>query len=289
MIVVSDLDGTLLDSHHGLSRRNRDTLDVLGEEGVIRVVATGRSLYSAQRVLEEDFPIDYLVFSSGAGVVEWSSKSLVLAHDMSGDDALSAAEVLISRGLDFMLHHGVPDNHRFFYFSASQSNPDFEARCERYGEFAEPWPGEPPRLKRASQLLAIEPMEVPSQFDDLEQALARHKVILTTSPLDMASRWIEIFPRTVSKAIASAWICAELGLDPKRALAVGNDFNDRDLLDWAPDARVVANAPEALKESYPTVSSNDDDGFSQAVEEWLIRASTASRPPPVSDKDRPPR
>ncbi len=112
-------------------------------------------------------------------------------------------------------------------------------------------------------------MEVPSQFEDLEQALARHKVILTTSPLDMASRWIEIFPRTVSKAIASAWICAELGLDPKRALAIGNDFNDRDLLDWAPDARVVANAPEALKQSYLSVSSNDDDGFSQAVQEWL--------------------
>lgn len=269
MIVVSDLDGTLLDSSHRLSQRNRETLIALGERGVLRVVATGRTLYSSQQVLDDDFPIDYLVFSSGAGVVEWPSKSLMLAHDMSLEDALSIAEVLIQRGLDFMLHHGVPDNHRFYYFSASGANPDFVARCERYGEFAEPWPTRPPRIQRASQLLAIEPFEAPSQFEALDQALERHKVILTTSPLDMSSRWIEIFPQTVSKAIASAWICAELGIDPGRALAVGNDFNDRDLLEWAPSARVVANAPEEMKTRYRAVKSNDDDGFSEAVDEWL--------------------
>jgi len=269
VIVVSDLDGTLLDSNHALSSRNRETLNALGERGIVRVVATGRTLYSAQQVLESNFPIDYLVFSSGAGVVEWPSKTLMLAHDMEFEDALSIAEVLMGRRLDFMLHHGLPDNHRFYYFTATDSNPDFNARCARYGEFAEPWPVQPPRLQRASQLLAIEPFAAPSQFDALEAALAGYKVILTTSPLDQSSRWIEIFPRTVSKAIASEWICSELGLDGGRALAVGNDFNDLDLLEWAPVARVVANAPAPLRDRYETVESNDADGFSEAVDEWL--------------------
>lgn len=269
MIVVTDLDGTLLGSNHALSPRNRETLNALGERGIVRVVATGRTLYSAQQVLDNDFPIDYLVFSSGAGVLQWSSKTLMLAHDMAFEDALSIAEVLMGRQLDFMLHHGLPDNHRFFYFTATDSNPDFDARCARYGEFAEPWPAQPPRLRRASQLLAIEPFEAPSQFQALESALAEYKVILTTSPLDHSSRWIEIFPRTVSKAIASEWICSELGLDRGRALAVGNDFNDLDLLQWAPVSRVVANAPAPLRDRFEAVESNDANGFSQAVEEWL--------------------
>jgi hypothetical protein len=34
---------------------------------------------------------------------------------------------------------------------------------------------------------------------------------------------------------------------------------------------VVANAPEALKRRYRPVSSNDDDGFSEAVVQWLER------------------
>ena len=227
-------------------------------------------------MLERDFPIDYLVFSSGAGVLNWRTQELMLAHDMAFEEALAVAELLMEKELDFMLHHGVPDNHRFFYFSATGSNTDFEARCARYGDFAEPWPSPPPKLKRASQLLAIEPFEAPSRFEALQAALERHKVILTTSPLDKSSRWIEIFPRTVSKAIASAWICSELGVTEDRALAVGNDFNDLDLLEWAPAARVVANAPVALRKRYEAVRSNDADGFSEAVAQWLNDGADAA-------------
>jgi hydroxymethylpyrimidine pyrophosphatase-like HAD family hydrolase len=269
MIVVSDLDGTLLDSSARLSPRNRSTLQSLGDQGVVRVVATGRSLHSARLVLDDGFPIDYLVFSSGAGVVEWRSQRLMLARDMAFEEAWEIAGLLRDRRLDFMLHHGVPDNHHFFYYHTGAPNPDFDARCARYEAYAKPWPDAPPSLDRASQLLAIEPRAAPSQFDDLDAALPAHNVILTTSPLDHASRWIEIFPRTVSKAMASAWLCGELGVDAGRALAVGNDYNDIELLEWAPDRRVVANAPPLLRNRYETVVSNDADGFSEAVDGWL--------------------
>lgn len=269
MIVVSDLDGTLLDSDHRLSRGNRRTLSSLGNEGVVRVVATGRSLYSARQVLDDAFPIDYLVFSSGAGVIDWVTKDLILARHMTREDALSIARSLMERGLDFMLHHGVPDNHHFYFYRAGGNNPDFDARCARYGAFARPWPEQSPQLERVSQLLAVEPAEAESQYDDIAGSFRNHKVILTTSPLDHASRWIEIFPATVSKAIAATWLCARLDLDDGRTLAVGNDYNDIDLLEWASSACVVANAPAALRDAYRNVPGNDADGFSRAVADWL--------------------
>ncbi|MDX1515007.1 MAG: HAD family hydrolase [Gammaproteobacteria bacterium] len=269
-MVVSDLDGTLLDSGHALSEQNRRTLDWLAERGAVRVVATGRSWFSARQVLDDDFPIDFLIFSSGAGVIDWSSKALILAHDMRGDDALAVAGSLVARGLDFMLHHGIPDNHRFYFHRAGRDdNPDFEARCARYRDFATPWPGESPSMERASQLLVVEPAGVPSQFHDIAASLPSQKVILTTSPLDHASRWIEIFPASVSKANAATWLCERLGCDPRQVLAVGNDFNDLDLLDWAASARVVANAPARLRETYENVPSNDAHGFSRAVRDWV--------------------
>lgn len=271
MMVVSDLDGTLLDSDHRLSDENRRTLTSLGERGIVRVVATGRSLYSARHVLDDNFPIDYLVFSSGAGLVEWATKELILAHHMTSREALFIAAALMDRRLDFMLHHGVPDNHRFYYYRTGGPNPDFEERCARYRAFAEPWPNPSPRIERACQLLAIEPTGALSQFDEIAGSFREYKVILTTSPLDHASRWIEIFPATVSKAIASTWLCARLGIDRGRTLAVGNDYNDIDLLDWASSACVVANAPAALRDRFPNVPSNDADGFSRAVAGWLRR------------------
>ncbi len=48
-------------------------------------------------------------------------------------------------------------------------------------------------------------------------------------------------------------------------VAVGNDYNDRDLLEWAEHAYVVANAAPPLKARYRVVASNDAQGFAEAV------------------------
>ena len=66
--VFTDLDGTLLGSDQQLSPANHDVLEVLGQQGILRVVVTGRSLFSCRRVLDRSFPIDLLVTSSGAGI-----------------------------------------------------------------------------------------------------------------------------------------------------------------------------------------------------------------------------
>ncbi|MDX1435151.1 MAG: HAD hydrolase family protein, partial [Gammaproteobacteria bacterium] len=87
-MVVTDLDGTLLDSSARLGPVNRGALERLGEHGVLRVVATGRSLHSARLVIDRDFPIDYLVFSSGVGIVRWPEEDPLVHHHMRADEAL---------------------------------------------------------------------------------------------------------------------------------------------------------------------------------------------------------
>ena len=48
-IVATDLDGTLLPHGGKVSRKDLDTLRMLGNRGVVRVVATGRSFYAILR------------------------------------------------------------------------------------------------------------------------------------------------------------------------------------------------------------------------------------------------
>jgi len=267
-MVVTDLDGTLLDTRAHLGDTNRRVLERLGEIGCLRVVATGRSLHSADGVLDAAFPIDYLVFSSGAGILDWRSRELLASHDMHGADAEHTLAVLLGRGLAFMVHHATPDNHHFFYHHGldGDGNPDFRRRCERYRDFAEPL-GARSDLDgmSVSQFLAIEAPGSPSQYDELADELDHLNVVLTTSPLDHRSRWIEIFPPAASKSLASQWLAHRHAVAHEDVIAVGNDYNDRDLLEWADHAFVVANAAAALKRRYRVVASNDEHGFAEAV------------------------
>ncbi|PIE36310.1 hypothetical protein CSA56_00640 [candidate division KSB3 bacterium] len=269
-MVITDLDGTLLSSDRTVSLCDLTTLKSLETQGIIRVIATGRSLYSAYRVLPKDFPIDYLVFSSGAGIVDWIRQELLLSCHLLRQEIEETTALLLQHGLDFMIHQAIPDNHHFWYHSTGQHNPDFIRRCDLYRDFASPFHESILPLEQACQFLTIEPEKnATPTYQMLKSSLPSLHVIRTTSPLDGTSSWFEIFPKSVSKASASEWLARRHRIAPANTLGLGNDYNDIEILQWAGQSFVVANAPHDLKESYPVVASHNDNGFSDAVKKWI--------------------
>lgn len=266
-MVVTDLDGTLLGHDRRLSTRDEATLVALGSRRIVRVVATGRSLYSANRALRDPFPIDYLVFSSGAGVLDWATGEALLARSLPAAQMSRITGTLIHLGVSFMVHHPIPENHRFVYvsFEPEAENPDFWRRVQLYQEFAEPLGRAAPVSVDACQALAIIPND-PARFEMVREALDGVNVIRTTSPLDGDSIWVEIFPADVSKASAAAWLARRLGIPRGKTLGLGNDYNDLDLLHWTHRSFVVANAPPELKRMFEVTAANTDNGLSRAVE-----------------------
>lgn len=271
-MVITDLDGTLLRSDRTFSEDDLDALEALGRKGVVRVIATGRSLFSARMVLSQTFPIDYLIFSTGAGIFDWQRESLIRRNALLGSEVNVAAEVLERMDLPFMVHGRVPDSHRFVYRRARSGLPrgDFELRVARYAQYASEWlPGQaPPR--DAAQIVAIADEADADAFERLRTALPTLEVVRATSPLDGHSRWLEVFPAGVSKSHAAAWLSRRCGAKAQAAVAIGNDYNDEDMLDWAGTAFVVGNAPAELLSRHSNVPSNDECGFSVAVAKWLV-------------------
>ncbi len=99
----------------------------------------------------------------------------------------------------------------------------------------------------------------------------------TTSPLDGKSTWIEIFPTTVSKSQTAAWLAAELQIDKRQIVSVGNDYNDLDLLEWTDCSYVVDNAPADLKNRFATVASHNNGGVAEAARRWMAEKKKVGR------------
>ena len=127
-LVVTDLDGTLLRAGRGYDERDLETLRRLGEQGVVRCIATGRNPYSARQAIPREMPIDYLIFSSGAGIFEWPGETLLLRRLMTALQVERAFAVLAARGLDFMVHDPVPENHWFDWYARDGGGEDFPAQ-----------------------------------------------------------------------------------------------------------------------------------------------------------------
>jgi hydroxymethylpyrimidine pyrophosphatase-like HAD family hydrolase len=270
-IFVTDFDGTLLRSDRTVSQVDWTALKRLSDHGALRVIATGRSLYSFNKVADPELPVDFVIFSTGAGICDYPSRRMLRNIGLEPDEVKQAVDVLLSAQLDFMIHDPIPENHRFRYHASGRPNRDFDRRLALYREFAQPLAGgSRDGFGPATQLVAVIPPE--AGFDALQlvrDRLTDFSIIQTTSPLDGESTWIEIFLFNVSKGLTSSWLASRLGIDLRDSVSVGNDYNDLDLLEWAETSYVVANAPAALTSRFTCVASNDENGVAEAVERWL--------------------
>jgi len=270
-LFVTDLDGTLLGPDGTIAQTDLDALGALKCKRVSTAVATGRSLYSFMHSPAARLPVDYVIFSTGAGVIALPGRQLLYRVNLSSAQVAQTLGFLHGTSLDFMLHRPVPDNHRYVYRRANADNADFESRIERYREFGQPLDAvNGSGFGEAAQFLAVVP---PGGTEDALRAvrdgLPGLSVIHSTSPLDHASTWIECFHPDVSKGKTAAWLAAEIGVDRIDTMAVGNDYNDQDLLEWAAHAFVVANAPEGLREQFSQLASRNGGGVAEAVKRWL--------------------
>jgi hydroxymethylpyrimidine pyrophosphatase-like HAD family hydrolase len=275
-LLVTDLDGTLL--HEGKAHPAASSaLRRLPDQGVLRVAATGRSLGSYRKLaFAADAPLDVLVFSSGAGVLDLrGAERLWRATALRAPLAERARRLLSQHDFDFMIHPPVPDEHRFHYRASAasqadrQRNPDFWRRVATHPE-GSPLPHASPTPAASALLAVVGASDGERCWRMLDAALEDLTVLRTTSPLDHRSTWIEIFPHEVSKSQTCAWVARQLQVPRERVLCLGNDYNDLDLLAWGGAAYVTSDAPEPLRARYATIPAAGVGGVVEGLERWLM-------------------
>ncbi len=254
-ILISDLDGTLLNDHQQVSDRDLETLKLLGQQKILRVIATGRSYFSLKKVLDPNFPVDYIILSSGAGILDWKRKELIAHFELEKSLARKIAAFLMREKIDFMVHDKLPENHQFLFSHSNHLNGDFKARLRLYEPFATALT-DTGQIEGASQFVLIF-RRVEEFSDRLRNALSEVHIIRATSPLDKQSVWFELMPKGVSKQAAAQQLVRKFNLQAEDVVALGNDYNDQDLLDWAGHPFVTANAPTELKKYFSQTVGNE--------------------------------
>jgi hypothetical protein len=260
-MLITDLDGTLADKKGFIPAKNIEVLRRVGELGIKRVIATGRSIFSANKILDSDFPIDYLIFSSGAGILNWKTKEIILKNHIKDIYSHSIIKILIDYKIDFMIHKEIPYNHKFCYVRHSNNNSDFERRVKLYEDHSTPFTNK--NISNITQIIAILP-SANEIFNDIWALLNKNysvKPVRATSPLDHKSVWLEIYPKHVSKAKAANWLLEKLNLNHTDTVAIGNDYNDIDLLDWSKKSYIVSTAPDELLTKYDVIDNSKSIGF----------------------------
>jgi len=85
---------------------------------------------------------------------------------------------------------------------------------------------------------------------------------------------LDLLPPGVSKGWALERLAARIGVDRKETMAIGDNWNDVGMLEWAGQGIVMANATQELRtlakmRGWKQAPSNDEDGVAVVVERVL--------------------
>lgn len=271
-LVATDLDGTFLRNDKSITQANLDMLYTLGEQGVLRVIATGRNLHKTREVIPSGMPFDYVVFSSGAGVYDWQQEKLLYHQNLGKQLVQQMVRFFVDRDLNFHLFKPVPENHDCWFYRGSKYCSEFESYSDFHHAHAEPLPTDLDVDSEACQFLVVFPGD-PTSFltmkKEVENRFPEVKVVRTSSPFESGYIWMEIFHQSVSKGNGVRFICDTFQIEHEYTLGIGNDFNDMDLLEFTNYSYIVENGPQEMKAHFSLACSNENDAFACAVNEHL--------------------
>ena len=273
-LLALDIDGTLLDTEGRIPTANRDAIARAIDAGVEVALATGRR-YDFARPIFESLPGPLtLILSNGA---------IVKAHD-----GRTLMRNLLPRGTARTVLTGFPDhraNAAVVFDRSRDGQVVFEAidwehpRHRRFFEVNRPFLAEVVPLEDCLTEDPIQVMfsggcvEMRTLFERLQQRADDFAVALTEY-VHRDFSLVDIVTAGCSKGSAlQAW-ARERGFTRNDVMAVGDNLNDLQMLEFAGTAVLMENAlPELKARGWAITGSNNDAGVAQAINRYVLEDS----------------
>jgi Cof subfamily protein (haloacid dehalogenase superfamily) len=270
-LIGIDVDGTLLDSQGRLPAANRDAIQAAVAAGIHVALVTGRS-YPFARPVAEPLPASIsLIVSSGA--VERTMDGSTLARRLLDRDiarAVLAATRPYRSGAALIFDRDTEG--QIVYESMDWEHPGRKAYWRRNRSLIrQAVPLEAALIDDPVEVMFnghVEPMRVLAAA--LRAAAAEYAVSLTEYPHRDFSL-IDITAAAATKGRALAWRAAQLGLTRDHVMAIGDNYNDVEMLEYAGTPVLMANAHADLKSrGWHLTGDQDEAGLAQAIRHFAL-------------------
>ena len=254
-LVALDVDGTLVDETNTISPATADAVSRLVETGIPVVVSTGRAVPGAFEVCERlELPDGLAVCSNGAVLVAYRPVDVV--HAVTFDASEAVRRVLTEVPDAFVAVEEVGVGYR-----VNRPFPGGEIAGTITVEDTDSLISEP-----VTRVIIRAPSHDPLEFHALVEGLG----LTETNYYIGYTAWLDLAPLGVSKASGLQRVADRLGVDPADVLAVGDGFNDIEMLQWAGRGVAMGHAPDELKDAADAVTGTvHEDGLVTELVRYL--------------------
>ena len=262
-LLASDIDGTLNNKSRHLPSRNREAIRrFVYDYGGKMILASGRSIESMRFHFEKlHLNSGYAVFSNGAGVYDYQKEQILWLHavDRETEDLIREA-VQTFPHVNLQVHSATevrlvrPDIGAWILALSSRMPRKRYRKLDDVpsGDWCKViFTGTPHEINKVEKF-------VQSRTDDRSYQMRS----------SIAS--YEIVARGTNKGVAVMKVAQLLGIDPSHTAAIGDYFNDYEMLKTVGVSACCGQAPKKMKEIVDLVTCHCDRGAVADLIEYLI-------------------
>lgn len=271
-VIFFDADGTIINGDY-MSPRVKETLQELERQGHILVLSTGRALPAMGEALQA---MDFENIICSGGNVTLAENHVIFNHALTTEQLKEIRAFLDERAIPYHMEasdyiwikEGEMQNYidrykRLFPAKENLSKEEYEEAKKMIGETTA-------RSKEEENIhdLAVNKIHYFSEELSFEELKERFDEQFHCVPLSLSNQFSggEISTKGVTKRIGMEKILNYFDMPLESAVAVGDDFNDIEMLEYAPYSIVLEHAHDEVKEYADHVTEDfDNDGFYHAM------------------------
>ncbi len=278
-LLAVDLDGTLLGPDSKLTPRTRQAMErAIQEYAVAVVIATGRRFHSARPIARDAGLTTPLVTHNGALVKDIETAAV---HHYQPLDVTVARELLAigkAFGADTIALDDPEGDGRILTDGVSERNTALRYYLEINRQYVHQvddlrvFVREP-----VTQVMFCGPCAaMQSLAQVLERDMATEARLLVTTYPHNDMTILDLMHPACSKATGIAYVASQLGIAREEILAVGDNYNDLDMLRYAGRGILMGNAePELKAMGFELTAPNTEDGVAQVIETYIFGQPTS--------------
>lgn len=277
-LIASDMDGTLLNSKHEISKENLEAIKKAEDQGIRFTIATGRDITQVKEVLKKYNLKCQCLLSNGAEYRD-EDGNILEKIDIEKDKLKEILSILKNRGIKAQLftNEGIytPNSTEEALAGIVHMIQCFE-KVKSYEEalkIAKSHPGftELKFISNIEEFLnsPVEVRKIFAFYPDLEVLSEAKKEIEEIDGLAVSSSFInniEITNKDAQKGLTLAKVAKKLGIKKEEVMVMGDSFNDYSMFTEFTETVAMKNAIPEVKEIAKYITdTNDNNGVAKAI------------------------
>jgi len=262
-MVCLDIDGTLLNSNHEITEKVKNTIRVIANEKKIPVILVSARMPKGITFLQKELGIkEPIICYSGALILDKDNE--VLAREFIDVSNIEKIYKLIRNN---NIHMSLYKDDEWYieeldYWAKQESEiTNIIPNIIDFNKLIERWRREG---VGPSKILC---MSNPKEINFLKENIYGNDLNIYPSK----PTYLEIMPIKASKTSAINCLQKKFNIDKSEIIAVGDNYNDIDMLEYAGVGVAMGNAPEEVKRHADDITlTNDKDGVAEALIKYVI-------------------